>query len=188
MVVAFGLRLGSCLVCLRSSDLCIAGSDYYTCRELSESLRVNFLHGLWISFILFTVLWDITHAAFLQLLVCKEPPCDGVEAQWISQVSWKYRELTPTRLLRPNTNFHPFLQCILHSSHVVDNAREDLFPLPQIFIPTEVHPSQLATYLYRLTPSWTPSSCMPDESNGLRRTPTCWTRSASWIQRWQHFR
>ena len=46
MVVAFGLRLGSCLVCLRSSDLFIAGSDYYTCRELSESLRVNFLYGL----------------------------------------------------------------------------------------------------------------------------------------------
>jgi len=35
-----------------------------------------------------------------------------------------------TRLLRPGTNFCPFLQCILHSSHVVDNAREDPFPLP----------------------------------------------------------
>jgi len=38
-------------------------------------------------FILFIVLWDIAHAAFLQLLACKEPPCDGVEAQYISQVS-----------------------------------------------------------------------------------------------------
>jgi hypothetical protein len=27
----------------------------------------------------FIVLWDITHAAFLQLFACKEPPCDGVE-------------------------------------------------------------------------------------------------------------
>jgi len=32
-------------------------------------------------FSLFIVLWDIAHAALLQLLVYKEPPCDGVEAQ-----------------------------------------------------------------------------------------------------------
>jgi hypothetical protein len=31
--------------------------------------------------ILFIVLWDIAHAVFLQLLACKEPPYDGVEAQ-----------------------------------------------------------------------------------------------------------
>jgi len=35
-----------------------------------------------------------------------------------------------TRLLRPGTNLRPFLQCILHSSCVVDNARDDPFPLP----------------------------------------------------------
>jgi len=29
----------------------------------------------------FIVLWDIAHAVILQLLACKEPPCDGVEAQ-----------------------------------------------------------------------------------------------------------
>jgi len=34
-----------------------------------------------IGYILFIVLWDIAHAAFLQLLASKEPPCDGVEAQ-----------------------------------------------------------------------------------------------------------
>ena len=34
-----------------------------------------------------------------------------------------------TRLLRPSTNFRPFLQCILHSSHVINNAKEDPFPL-----------------------------------------------------------
>jgi len=38
-------------------------------------------------FHLFIVLWHIAHAMFLQLLACKEPPCDGVEAQEISQVS-----------------------------------------------------------------------------------------------------
>jgi len=32
-------------------------------------------------FILYIVLWEIVHAVFLQLLACKEPPCDGVEAQ-----------------------------------------------------------------------------------------------------------
>jgi hypothetical protein len=47
---------------------------------------VYFIYGfctglIFIGFGLFIVLWDITQAAFLQLLVCKEPPCDGVEAQ-----------------------------------------------------------------------------------------------------------
>jgi len=50
-----------------------------------------------------------------------------------------------TRLLRPSANFRPFLQCILHPSHVVDNAREDPFPLPRIFMTKEVHLRQLAT-------------------------------------------
>ena len=43
------------------------------------------------------------------------------------------------RLLRPSTNFCPILQCILHSSHGVENAREDPFPLPRIFMPKQVH-------------------------------------------------
>jgi len=34
------------------------------------------------------------------------------------------------RLLRPGTNFRPFLQCILHSSRVVNNAKEDPFSFP----------------------------------------------------------
>jgi hypothetical protein len=50
-----------------------------------------------------------------------------------------------TRLLRPSTNFRPFLQCILHSSRVIDNAREDPFLLPRIFMLKEVHLRQLAT-------------------------------------------
>ena len=48
-----------------------------------------------------------------------------------------------TSLLRPSTNFRPFLQCILHFSRVVNNAREDPFPLPQIFMLNEVHLRQL---------------------------------------------
>jgi len=39
-----------------------------------------------------------------------------------------------TRPLRPGTNFRPCLQCKLHSSRVVDNASEDPFPLPRIFM------------------------------------------------------
>jgi hypothetical protein len=50
-----------------------------------------------------------------------------------------------TRLLRPSTNFRRFLQRILHSLRVVDNAREDPFRLPRIFMPKEIHLLQLAT-------------------------------------------
>ena len=44
-----------------------------------------------------------------------------------------------TRLLRPSTNIRPFLQCILHSSSVIDNTREDPVPLPRMFMQKEVH-------------------------------------------------
>jgi hypothetical protein len=44
-----------------------------------------------------------------------------------------------TRLLRPSTNFRPCQQCILDSSRVVDNARKDPCPLPQMFMPKDVH-------------------------------------------------
>jgi len=36
-----------------------------------------------------------------------------------------------TRLLMPGTNFRLFLQCILHSLHVIDNAREDPYCCPE---------------------------------------------------------
>ena len=49
-----------------------------------------------------------------------------------------------TRLLRPCTNFRPYLQCILHCSRVVDNVSEDTFRLPRIFMPKDVHLRQLA--------------------------------------------
>jgi len=50
-----------------------------------------------------------------------------------------------TRLHRLNTNFHPFLQGILRSSHVVDNATDDTYLLPPIVMPKEVHLRQLVT-------------------------------------------
>ena len=81
MVAAFGLGSGSCLVHFLCSILCISGIDYYTRHEVLGSLRVYFIYGICIGYILFIVLWDIVHAAFLQLLGCKEPPCDGVEAR-----------------------------------------------------------------------------------------------------------
>jgi len=64
MVVAFGIGSGSCLVCFLCSTLFISGIDYYMHRKLFESLRVYFLHGFCIGFILFIVLWNIEHAAF----------------------------------------------------------------------------------------------------------------------------
>jgi hypothetical protein len=42
------------------------------------------------------------------------------------------------RLLRPSPNIRPVLQCILHSSRVVENTRELPFPLPRIYLLKEV--------------------------------------------------
>jgi len=50
-----------------------------------------------------------------------------------------------TWLLRPGTNFRPVLQCILHSSRGVDNARDDAFPLPGIYLPKEARFGHLET-------------------------------------------
>ena len=58
-------------MCFRCSNQFISGIEYYTRREVLDRSRFN----------LFIVLWDIADAAFLQLLACKEPPCDGIEAQ-----------------------------------------------------------------------------------------------------------
>ena len=55
-------------------------------REVFGSLRVNFIYQFCVHFILFIVLWNIGHEAFLQLLVCNQTPGDGFEAQSISQV------------------------------------------------------------------------------------------------------
>jgi len=73
MVISIGLGSGSCLVRFLCSNLVLSAVDYYTRREVFELLRVYFLYGFCIGFILFMVLWDIAHAAFLQLLACKEP-------------------------------------------------------------------------------------------------------------------
>jgi hypothetical protein len=86
MVVVSRLGSGSCLLHFLCSNLFILGIFYYTCRKVFGSLKVFFISGFctgfrFIGFTLFIVLCDITHAAFLQLLACKEPPCDGVEAQ-----------------------------------------------------------------------------------------------------------
>jgi hypothetical protein len=135
MVVAFGLGSGSCLVHFHCSNLFISGFDYYTRHEVFGSLKVYFIYGfctgcICIGFSLFIVLWDIGHTACLQLLACNKPPCDGVEAESIVSLHM--------RLLGPSTNFRPFLRCMLHSSCVVDNAREDPYPLPLIYMPKEV--------------------------------------------------
>jgi hypothetical protein len=68
------------------SDLFISAIYYYTRCEVFESLKVYLISGfctvfVFIGFSLFIVLWDIAHAAFLQLLACKEHPCKGVGTQ-----------------------------------------------------------------------------------------------------------
>ena len=78
MVVVYRLGLDSCIVWFLCSNLLISDIEYYTRREVFESLRVYFVNGFCIGLIVFIVLWDITHGVSLQLLACKEPPCDGV--------------------------------------------------------------------------------------------------------------
>jgi len=80
-------------------------------------LRLYFIYGFCIGCILFIVLWDIVHATFLQLLACKNPPCDGVGTRWISQVSRKYRVLADQatqaqhQLSSISTVYTPLLAC-----------------------------------------------------------------------------
>jgi len=99
---------------------------------------------------------------------------DSINLSSLLKVLWTY---THYRQLRPSTNFHPCGQYILHSSHVVDNAREDPFPLPRIFLPKDVLLGQLATWTYQIPPSGTCSSCTPEESDYLQRpdgmSPLC---------------
>jgi hypothetical protein len=84
MVVVFSLVSGSGHVWFLCYNLFISGIDYYTHSEVFGLVRIYFIYGFRIGFILFKVLWDIAHAAFLQLLECKEPPSDGVEAQYVT--------------------------------------------------------------------------------------------------------
>jgi len=84
MGVVIWLQSGCCLVRFRCLNLSPSGIDYDMHRELVGLLRVYYIYGLCVSFILFIVLWDITQTAFFQVLAYKEPPCDGVEAQYVS--------------------------------------------------------------------------------------------------------
>ena len=86
MVVVFWLGSCSCLVCFLCSNIFISGIYYDTRREVFVSLKIYFIYWFCTGFnflglILFIVLWNIVHAAFLKLLASKQPPCAGVEAQ-----------------------------------------------------------------------------------------------------------
>jgi hypothetical protein len=136
MVVAFRLVSGSCCVRFLCSNVVISGIEYYMRREVIGSLKVYFIYGfctgfIFIGFSVFIGLRDIGHGVCLHLLACNEPPCDGVEAESI--VSFHMS------LLRPSTNIGPFLRCILHSSRVIDNSRQDPIPLLPIFMLKEVY-------------------------------------------------
>jgi len=148
MVDVFGLGSGSCLVRFLCSNLSISGIDYYTCREVLGLLRVYFM-----GFVLVLFYSEYYGTSRMQHF------CNSWRVRNLLVMVLRLNKLAEsivslhTRLLRPSTNFRPFQQCMLRYSRVVDNAREDPFPLPQIFMPKEVHLRQLATYTYQITPS-----------------------------------
>jgi len=85
MVDAFGLGSGSCLIRFVCSNLFVSGIDYYMHHKVLGLLRVCSIYGFCIGFILFIVLWDIAHAAFLQLrIISKERIefCAQLEGTW----------------------------------------------------------------------------------------------------------
>jgi hypothetical protein len=81
IVIVFGLGSCSCLVRFLYSNLLISDIDHYTQWDVFGLLRVYLIHLFCIGLLSFIVLWDIAHAAFLQLLAWQDPPCDGVVAQ-----------------------------------------------------------------------------------------------------------
>jgi len=58
MVVVLGLGSGSCLVRFLCSNLSISGIDYYTRREVFGLLKVYFLYGFCIGFILLVIFYS----------------------------------------------------------------------------------------------------------------------------------
>jgi hypothetical protein len=64
IVVVLWFGSGSCHVRFLCPNLFISGIDYDTPYEVIGLLRVRFVYGFFIGFILFIVLRDITHAAF----------------------------------------------------------------------------------------------------------------------------
>jgi len=146
MVVAFGLGSGSCLVCVLCSNLSISGIDYYTRHEVFGSLKVYFIYGFWIGFILLGLFYSWYYGTS-----CMQRLCNSWRVRNLLVMVLRLNKLAEsivslnTRLLWPGANVLSFLQCILHSLCVVDNSTEDPFPLPRIFMPKDVHPRQLAT-------------------------------------------
>jgi hypothetical protein len=70
-----------------------------------------------------------------------------------------------TRRLRIMSYIGPFPKWILHSSPVVNNARDDSFQLPQMFLLKEVHLKWLPALSYPVTPSVSPSNSITEKSH-----------------------
>ena len=58
MVVVLGLGSGSCLVRFLRSNLSISAIDYYTRRKVFGSLKVYFIYGFCIGFILLVLFYS----------------------------------------------------------------------------------------------------------------------------------
>ena len=76
-----GTRGDVFFVWLRVVGMFVSFVLIYLSQALIITRVARFLDCSGFMFHLFIVLWDIAHAVFLQLLACKETPCDGVEAQ-----------------------------------------------------------------------------------------------------------
>jgi len=80
------MRGGVLVVWVRFVGLIVSFVPIYLSQASIITRVARFLDCSGFLFYLFIVLCDIAHAVFLQLLACKEPPCDGVDVQSISHV------------------------------------------------------------------------------------------------------
>jgi hypothetical protein len=146
MVVAFGQWSGPCLVGFPCSYQFITVIDYYMHHEVFESLKVYWFFGFCFGFISLVVLYSYCYeTSHMQCF------CNSLRIWNLIVMEWELNKFderivnVPTSLRRTISNCHLFQQCIPPSMLAVDNAREDLFQLPQIFMLKEVHLRQLVT-------------------------------------------
>jgi len=142
MVDVFRLWSGSCLVQFLCSNLFISGIDYYMCRNVFDRSG-SILTMCFVS----VVFYSWCHGSSRMQRFCNSCP----ERTLLVMVLRLYEPLKlaesivrlHSRLLRPSINLRPCLLCILHSSHVVDDAGDDSSLVARIITPKEVHLSSV---------------------------------------------
>jgi hypothetical protein len=84
----------------------MSGIDDYTRREAFGLLSVYFINGFYIGFILYIVLWEITHAVLCNSCSLRNHLVLVVRLEKLAESIMSLH----TRLLRPSSNFRSFLQ------------------------------------------------------------------------------